>query len=179
MRKACFVVALTAFALACNAAWATRVTINGTYSRAQVKKDCDAVGGSCDNCSGKSGGYSCSNLNNNNTVYCLSNGRCTGWIPRRSHPPHTLSGILRAPSGVKTIGRVTKHGVRPVKAGDLKARHLGHGRVVKTAGFKNKTIYRRSTGPTNPNGPDVPGKDKGPFTSPQHHGMSMGGGRHR
>ena len=166
MRKACFVVALTAFALACNAVWATRVTIKGTYSRAQVKKDCDAVGGSCDNCTGKSGGYSCSNLNNNNTVYCLSNGRCTGWIPGRSRPPHTLGGILQAPTGVKTTGGV---------AG---GRHQGHGRVIKAGGFKTKPIYRRSTGPTNPNGPDIPGKDKGPFTSPQHHGMSMDRGRH-
>lgn len=153
MRKACFVVALTAFALACNAAWATRVTINGTYSRSQVKKDCDAVGGSCDNCTGKSGGYSCSNLNNNNTVYCLSNGRCTGWIPGRSRPPHTLGGILHAPAGVKTTGGVTG------------GRHMGHGRVIKAGGLKTKAIYRshptdsggkgltgyRSTGPTFPN----------------------------
>lgn len=50
----------------------------------------------------------------------------------------------------------------------------GRRHPVKVNGAKTKAVYRRSTGPTNPNGPDIPERNKG--TSTNHMGA---GSRHR
>jgi hypothetical protein len=152
-------IALVALGLACNSASATHVSISGTHGSSEIKNTCLNNGGlyqeagSTYSCTKACKGGKCS-------VVC-SGGKCDGYVPRGGRPSHTLGGILHPPSGVKTTG-------------GAKGRHLGHGRVVKTSGLKTKAMYRRSTGPTNPNGPDIPGKNKGPFTTPEHHS-----GRHR
>lgn len=147
------------------------VSIGGTVSRGQLKNDCAAVGGSYTSTGGH---YSCYNSKNDNLVYCTSNGKCTGWVTRQA-PSHTVSGILHSPSGVKTTGRATspKHGVRRVKFGGVKARHLGHGRVVKIGGLKTKPIYRSH--PTDSGGKGLTSyHSTGPtFPMAEHHG-----GRH-
>jgi hypothetical protein len=123
-----------------------QVTLSGTFSRSQVKKDCAAVGGHYDD--EHSYGYGCL-ANNGNIVNCNNRGKCTGSIPRQSNPPHTISGILHPPSGVKTIGgaKSPNHGVRPIKVGASKA---GIYRSHPTdSGGKGLAGYR-STGPTFP-----------------------------
>jgi hypothetical protein len=117
-------------------AFATKVSISGTWSRSQIKKDCEANSkGSYQTFS--DGSYGCV-ANNGNAVDCKS-GKCTGFIPRQSKPPHTIGGILHLPSGVKTTGGAN-------------GRRLGHGRVVKTSGLKTKTIDRTREGPTDSGG---------------------------
>ena len=113
-----------------------QVSLSGTFSRGQVKKDCDAVGGTYTD--EHSYGYGCL-ANNGNIVNCNKSGKCTGSIPRQGKPPHTIGGILHLPSGVKTTGGAN-------------GRHLGHGRVVKTSGLKTKTIDRSRGGPTDSGG---------------------------
>lgn len=116
--------ALFAAALAiptCASAKPQQITLSGTFSRGQVKKDCDAVGGTFSD-SG-SYGYGCL-ANNGNIVNCSNRGKCTGSIPREGKPPHTIGGILRPPSGVKTTG-----GSAPWKG--------GHHHPVKVTGFKS------------------------------------------
>jgi hypothetical protein len=102
---------------------------------------------------------------------------CTTVICPGGHSGNCNVRVQKLPAaarGNKHGGRPGKLGFRPpsgVKtSGGVKAPHPGHGRVVQTGGLKAKIIYRRSTGPTNPNGPDTPGKDKGPFTMSEHHG---------
>lgn len=131
---------------------ATKINISGTWSRSQIKKDCDSVGGSCDNCSGKSGPYSCSNLNNNNTVYCNSGGKCIGWIPRKSNPPHTLSGVLHTPSG-------------GIKSSGGNAPPQGHRPPVKITGFRP------------PSGVKTTGGNNGAGTIMRHEEHHFGGHR--
>jgi len=104
MRKKSITILLpAAFAvaiLASTSAVAKRVSISGTWSRSQIKKDCDAVGASYVD-DGKNG-YSCINLGTD--VTCTNRGKCTGWVPRQRNPPHTIGGILHPPSGVRTTG---------------------------------------------------------------------------
>jgi hypothetical protein len=129
---------VAAFLVSTNASARQIVTLSGTYSRGQVKKNCDASGGAY--ISFHDGSYSCySQSGNGNVVDCNKRGKCTGSIPRESKPPHTISGILHPPSGVKTTGGAND-------------RHLGHGRVVKTSGLKTKTIDRTRGGPTDSGG---------------------------
>jgi hypothetical protein len=98
------------------------VTLSGTHSRGEVKKDCDASGGAY--ISFHDGSYSCySQSGNGNVVDCNKRGKCTGSIPRQSKPSHTIGGILHPPSGVKTTG-----GNAPWKG--------GHHHPVKVSGYK-------------------------------------------
>lgn len=96
-------------------------TLSGTYSRSQVKKDCDAVGGVYQS---DSGGYFCASTSNGNSVNCNNRGKCTGSIPRQGRPPRTLGGLLHPPSaGVRSSGNSAppnRHGV-PVKFSGFKA----------------------------------------------------------
>jgi hypothetical protein len=48
-------------------------------------------------------------------------------------------------------------------SGTIQPRGILHVNSVQVA---RKSIPGRSTGPTNPNGPDIPGKRKGPYTPP-------------
>ena len=104
-----------------------KVSIGGTVSRGELLKDCEAIGGACGNCRGTTGDYSCTNTNTpagqETNVICSSGGKCNGYVPRQSNPPHTISGILHPPSGVKTTGgaKSPKHGMRPIKVGPSKA----------------------------------------------------------
>lgn len=113
-------------------AFAKRVSISGTWSRSQIKKDCDSVGGSYVD-DGKNG-YSCVSLGTD--VTCTNRGKCTGWVPHQRNPPRTIGGILHPPSGVKTTG-----GDAPWTGGDH--------HPVKINGFKPpsgvKTMGGRET----------------------------------
>lgn len=110
MRKMTFINVVGAIALAIASmlptiASATRVSISGTWSRSQIKKDCDAAGGVCGNCQGKSGQYECELSPGGGSVHCTARGKCTGYVPRQRNPPHTLGGILHPPfGGVKSSG---------------------------------------------------------------------------
>jgi len=118
--------------LASTAAFATKVNISGTWSRSQIKKDCDAVGGAYADL-GKNG-YLCDNGGNH--VSCNNRGKCTGYNPRQSHPPHTIGGILRPPSaGIKSSG-----GNAPPK---------GHHHPVKVSGFKPPSGVKTTGGNNN------------------------------
>jgi hypothetical protein len=98
------------------------VTLSGTHSRGEVKKDCDASGGAY--ISFHDGSYSCySQSGNGNVVDCNKGGKCTGSIPRQRKPPRTIGGILQPPSGVKTTGRNTSW-------------TGGHHHPVKVSGFQ-------------------------------------------
>jgi hypothetical protein len=119
-----------------------KVSIGGTVSRARLLKDCNAVGGLCGNCKGTSGDYSCTNTGNpggETIVQCNSGGECNGYIPRESHPSHTLGGILRPPSaGIRSTGNNAppKHHHHPVKFSGYKPSS-----GVKTmGGNKNKPV---------------------------------------
>ena len=111
------------------------VTLSGTYSRGQVKKDCDAAGGAYIDSGGA--GYACfSQSGNGNVVDCNNRGKCTGSIPRQSHPPHTIGEILRPPSaGIKSSG-----GNAPPK---------GHHHPVKVSGFKPPSGVKTTGGNNN------------------------------
>lgn len=120
---------------------ATRVTISGTVSRTQLKKDCDAVGGACGNCSGTTGGYSCINIGpggKGQTVTCSAGGKCTGVTRRRSNPSHTIGGFLHPPSaGIKSSGGTapprSRH--RPVSISAFRPPSR-----MKTTGGNNTTV---------------------------------------
>jgi hypothetical protein len=114
------------------------VTLSGTYSRSQVKKDCDAAGGAYIDSGGA--GYACfSQSGNGNVVDCKNSGKCTGSIPRKGNPSHTLGGILRPPSaGIRSTGNNAppKHHHHPVKFSGYKPPS-----GVKTmGGNKNKPV---------------------------------------
>ncbi|MGH7153704.1 MAG: hypothetical protein ACREF3_07215 [Acetobacteraceae bacterium] len=147
MRKMTFINAVGAIALAIasmlpTVASATRVSISGTWSRSQIKKDCDAAGGVCGNCQGKSGRYECELSPGGGSVYCTARGKCTGYVPRQRNPPHTLGGILHPPSGIKTTGggAAPQQGKgRPVNVGGVTP---AHGGVKTTGGNTPITIMR-------------------------------------
>ena len=140
-------------------------------SKGEFKKGCEAGHGSYgENVDGvfcnSSGGVhiQCDDKIQHCTASSGANGKVKPIRPTRA----TLRAYM-------ATGKAPKGRHHPVNVGGAKTRHLGHGRVVKADGGKTKVMYRRSTGPTNPNGPDIPGKNKGPFTNPEHH---FGGGRH-
>jgi hypothetical protein len=82
-----------------------KVSIGGTHSRGELKAKCDAVGGSCANCGGKTGSYACDNPSAGTSVSCTSGGKCTGWVPRSVPPGRRLGGILTPPTaGVEQTG---------------------------------------------------------------------------
>lgn len=117
-----------------------KVSIGGTVSRGQLLKDCDAVGGLCGNCKGTTGAYSCTNTNNpggETSVNCTSGGKCTGYVPRKSSPSHTIGGILHSPVGIKSSGSETpprsRH--RPVSISAFKPPSR-----MKTTGGNNTTV---------------------------------------
>jgi len=90
-------------------------TLSGTYSRAQVKKDCDAVGGVYQS---DKGGYFCGSVTNGNSVNCNNRGKCTGSIPRQGRPRRTISGILHSPSGsLRSSGNGTQPNFHRAPAG--------------------------------------------------------------
>lgn len=91
-------------------------TLNGTFSRSQVKKDCSANGGAYIDW-GKNG-YSCySTSGNGNVVDCNNRGKCTGSIPRQSKPSHTIGGISHPPSaGIKSLGIAPNGPWRPARS---------------------------------------------------------------
>jgi hypothetical protein len=76
------------------------VKINGRYSPATVKKDCDAVGGLWSR-NGKQ--YFCENaINGGGNVYCDNKTRrCTGTVPGGALGPrsNTIEGVLNIPRG--------------------------------------------------------------------------------
>lgn len=113
---------VAAFAVSPSASARHVVTLSGTYSRSQVKKDCDAAGGAYIDSGGA--GYACfSQSGNGNVVNCNNRGKCTGSIPRQGKPPRTIGGILHPPSaGLKSSG-----GNVPPKA---------HTHPVKITGFR-------------------------------------------
>ena len=87
-----------------------KVSIGGSVGRGQLLKDCNAVGGLCGGCKATTGTYSCTNTGNpggETIVTCTSGGKCTGYVPRQSKPPHTIGGILHPPSGIKSSGGET------------------------------------------------------------------------
>ncbi len=99
-----FSAALALTMLVTTDASAKPVTLSGTFSRSQVKKDCAAVSGGHFG-SYSDGSYSCVNVNNGNSVHCTGRGKCYGSVARRGKPPHTIGGILHSPStGVKSSG---------------------------------------------------------------------------
>ena len=57
------------------------VHISGTHSRGEIASACAAVGGMAGNTNGKSGSYSCTNLDKGTSVECTDAGKCTGWVP--------------------------------------------------------------------------------------------------
>jgi hypothetical protein len=99
MRKSCIAIAVpalfVAIAVPTSASARHIITLSGTYSRSQVKKDCDAVGGVYQS---DSSGYFCASTSNGNSVNCNNRGKCTGSIPRQSRPSRTIGGILHPPS---------------------------------------------------------------------------------
>ena len=126
-----------------NASAYHKVSIGGPVSRGQLLKDCNAVGGLCGNCKGQSGGYSCTNPNNpggETVVQCTSGGKCTGYIPRKGNPPHTIGGILHPPSGgVKSSG-----GNQPPN---------GHPHPVKVRSFRPPSGVKTTGGNSGPPAP--------------------------
>ncbi len=124
-------------------AFATRVSISGTVSRSQLKKDCDSVGGACGNCNGTKGGYSCVNIGpggTGQTVTCTAGGKCTGVYrqgPHQGVPTHTIGGILHAPSaGIKSSGN--------------NAPPQGHRPPVKMTGFSPSSGIKTMGGGNQP-----------------------------
>lgn len=159
---------LAAAILAPGNAFATKViNIGGTYSHAQIKKDCDAAGGVYDD----NGSRGCLCIGDKATISCNGRGKCTGTIDSsRRKPPHTIGGILRSPAGKSGIGKVGGIKLTPAPRGYHLPAHVG-GQFAPGGGkSKAEAMYGRSTGPTNPNGPDIPGKGQGSFASfHQHH----------
>jgi hypothetical protein len=112
------------------------VTLSGTHSRGEVKKDCNASGGAY--ISFHDGSYSCySQSGNGNVVDCNKSGKCTGSIPRQNKPPRTIGGILQPPSGVKTTGGDTTW-------------TGGHHHPVKISGFKPPSGIKTTGGSDKP-----------------------------
>jgi hypothetical protein len=110
---------IAAAVLAPTGAFATKISISGTWSRSQIKKDCNAVGGAYLDL-GKNG-YLCDKSGNH--VSCNNRGKCTGYNPRQGNPSHTIGGILRSPSaGIKSSGGGTPPN--------------GHRHPVKFSGFR-------------------------------------------
>lgn len=108
-----------------------RIALGGSYSRGTVKTDCAGAGGDYYSTGGH---YGCVNVNNGNAVDCVK-GKCTGVVPRRIAPSHSLGGILHAPSaGIKSSGgKPPPHGHRPpVKVGGYKPPSR-----IKTTGGNN------------------------------------------
>lgn len=96
---AAVVIAVAAFLLLPGMALATqKVSISGTHSRAELKSQCDAVGGMCGNCGGTKGSYGCDNPDGGTSIGCTSAGKCTGWLPDRVSPGRGLGGILTPPA---------------------------------------------------------------------------------
>lgn len=113
---------LAATMLVTTNASAKPVTLSGTFSRSQVKKDCAAVSGGHFG-SYSDGSYSCVNVNNGNSVHCTGKGKCYGNVVRQGKPPHTIGAILRPPSaGIKSSG--------------ANAPPKGHRLPVKISGFR-------------------------------------------
>lgn len=116
------------------------VTLSGTFSRSQVKKDCAAVSGGHFG-SYSDGSYSCVNVNNGNSVHCTGKGKCYGNVARPGKPPHTIGGILHPPSaGIKSSGgNAPPSGHRtPVHVGGFKP----PSGVKTTSGNSGPVIYR-------------------------------------
>lgn len=126
-------------------AYAThKVTISGIVSRGQVKKDCDAAGGLCAGCNAKSGGYTCLVVQTGAGVDCTSKGKCTGYVPRKIHPTHTIGGILHAPSGgIKSSGATVM--AKP-KRHPVKVTHFKPPSEVERSRFKPASITRSESG---------------------------------
>jgi hypothetical protein len=106
-------------------------TLSGTYSRSQVKKDCDAAGGAYQI---DGGGYFCVNPSNGNSVNCNNRGKCTGSIPRQSKPPRTIGGILHPPSAA-------------LRSSGNSAPPQGHRPPARVGGFKTPSGVGRNRQP--------------------------------
>lgn len=136
-------------------------TLKGRFSVSTVELDCVNASGTFFNT--PHGGYGCAT--GQGTVTCTNKGKCQGTCTNCAARRLSKGGIKGILHGGNAGAKATR-GSNPPKS----RRH-----PVNVGTFKNKNSYRRSTGPTNPNGPDIPGKNKGPFTNPEHH---FGGGRH-
>ena len=95
MRVVLILVAAIASFVDCQEASARTINIAGTVSRSHLLAACQANGGTCGNCRGTSGGYTCGGTAAGTTVTCTSKGKCTGYVPDFYGGPHTLGGILR------------------------------------------------------------------------------------
>jgi len=85
----------TAAALPVSPAWAKRVSISGTHTRAEFKSKCTAGMDYYSN----AGGFGCENRSKGTGVYCTVKGKCTGLVPDRRAPQlprrPTLGGVLK------------------------------------------------------------------------------------
>ncbi len=75
-------VVLLAVSIPLSASYARTFSLSGKHSRAEIASKCDAAGGVKSNTSGKSGKYSCNNLDKGTSVDCNANGKCTGTVPQ-------------------------------------------------------------------------------------------------
>jgi hypothetical protein len=120
-------------------------------SKDQFKNGCEAGGGSYGE--------------NANGVFCNSSGgvhiQCDGKV-------QNCTASSGANGKVKHI-RPTIGALRSYLASGKSSR--GYRDPAKVKHFNAKALYGRSTGPTNPNGPDLPGKNNGSFARPEYHAM--------
>jgi len=150
------VIAIALLAFTTSGALADRIVpISGTHSRGEIKSTCAKEGGSYSEV-GLDSTYGCSKQCSGGTcrVACDKSGKCVGDIPRFLPPSRSLGAILGPPAATRTA-RLPAPTPKPVCP-------LVHG-VPKC------TVFGRSTGPTNPNGSDVPmlpGKRKPPSRLP-------------
>jgi hypothetical protein len=133
-----------------DAAMARSAAIPGTHGSSEIKGECAKSGGTYGH--DTKGNYYCVNDKNKTFVWCKS-GKCVGSGPDRGKPTHTLSGIIHPGGKLSNSSGGTTH---PNK----------HHHPVNIGSHKTKATYRRSTGPTNPNGPKG---GTGPYAPPNRH----------
>jgi hypothetical protein len=108
--------ALAGFALCADAALARRVTIGGTYSRAELKAKCAAAQGGIF-LNEKGGGYS---YYATGSVTCDAKGKCTGIVPRRQTTnggrTGAIGGKTKAFGATRVGGTQRTHGAPPTSA---------------------------------------------------------------
>jgi hypothetical protein len=95
MRVVLILVAAIVSFVGCQEASARTINITGTVTRSRLFSACQANGGTCGNCRGTSGSYSCDATTSGTSVTCTSKGKCTGQVPDFYRGPHTLGEILR------------------------------------------------------------------------------------
>ncbi len=148
MRSLIILTALSfALAFTTGPAWASK-RLSGQYTKAQVKKDCDAAGGTYGEGSG--GSYGCDGPNGTSVVCGGSTcyGDC-GWKnPDCAFRRKGVSGFLhqRPPSAGIKSGRNTRQRVHrhPVKIGIKPPGH--HRRPVKVGGVRAPVGSRKNAG---------------------------------